>query len=188
VTINSSDTDLITGILQGDKSAFRLLYSRYARMFMLVCRRYFSNKEDAEDMLQESFVSIFKDLKQFDTNRGKFQYWGRKVVVNTCLQKLRKKTVLDDFDDLSKVEHGIGISPEVISKLSLEELTKIIHQLTPGQKLVFNLYVIDGFTHQEISQILGISVSTSKTQLMKAKRFLRTDLENNNYFNSGNYA
>jgi len=112
----------------------------------------------------------------------------KRVVINTCLQKLRKKTVLDDFDDITEKSYDIGVSPEVINRLSLQELTSIIHKLPPGRKLIFNLYVIDGYTHKEISQQLGISISTSKTQLMKAKKLLKSDILNSNFFNNGNYA
>jgi len=188
LSIKISDSDIIQRIMNGDKAAFRLLYERYCKLFLLICRRYFKTRQDAEDMLQESFVSIYKDLKQFDTSRGKFIHWGKRVVINTCLQKLRKKTVLDDFDDIDTKGYDIGIYPEVINKLSLEELTKIIHKLPPGRKLIFNLYVIDGFTHKEISEQLGISVSTSKTQLMKAKKLLKSDIQNSHFLNNGNYA
>lgn len=188
LTIQLSDSNIIQRILEGDKKAFRLLYDKYCRLFLLVCRRYFKTKQDAEDMLQESFVSIYKDLRQFDSSKGKFQHWAKRVVINTCLQKLRKKTVLDDFDDITEKGYDIGVSPEVINRLSLQELTSIIHKLPPGRKLIFNLYVIDGYTHKEISQQLGISISTSKTQLMKAKKLLKSDILNSNFFNNGNYA
>ncbi len=188
LTIQVSDIDIITRILKGDKTAFRLLYDRYAKLYLLICRRYFKTKQDAEDMLQESFVSIFKDLNQFDTSKGQFLHWSKRVVINTCLQKLRKKTVLDDFDEIADKGFDIGISPAVIEKLSLQELTTIIHKLPPGRKLIFNLYVVDGYTHKEISEMLGISISTSKTQLMKAKKLLKSDIQNSNLFNNGNYA
>lgn len=185
---NLNDTELIQLILKGDRPAFRFLYDRYKRLFMLICRRYFQSRQDAEDMLQEAFVSIYRDLKQFDIEKGKFQYWAKRVVINTCLQKLRKKTVLDDFDDIEEKSYDLGIAPDIIAKMQLEDLTKMVHRLPPGRKLVFNMYVIDGYTHKEISGKLGISISTSKTQLMKAKRLLKSDIENNNYFNSGSYA
>jgi len=188
LAIQISDADIIQRILSGDKPAFRILYDRYCRLYLLICRRYFSTKQDAEDMLQESFVTIYKDLKKYDISRGQFIHWSKKVVINTCLQKLRKKTVLDDFDDIDTQGYDIGISPAVINKLTLEELTSIIHKLPPGRKLIFNLYVIDGFTHKEISELLGISISTSKTQLMKAKKLLKSDIQNSNFLNNGNYA
>ena len=183
-----SDIQLIQQVLEGDRASFKALYNRYNRLFMLICRRYFHTKQDAEDMLQDACVSIYKDLKQFDVKKGKFQHWAKRVVINTCLQRLRKKTVLDDFDDLNEKSFDLGVSPEVMSKMSLEDLTQLIHKLPPGRKLVFNLYVIDGYTHKEISEKLGISTSTSKTQLMKAKNLLRTDIENNNYITRGSYA
>ena len=183
-----TDIEIIEKIKKGDRPAFRLLYDRYKRTFMLVCRRYFRRRQDAEDMLQEGFVSIYKDLRQFDASKGKFQNWSKRVVINTCLQKLRKKTVLDDFDDIAESAYGIGIAPEVINKLNLEELTSVIHKLSPGQKLVFNLYVIDGYTHKEISEMLNISTSTSKTQLMKAKKLLRSDNQTNSFLQTDMYA
>lgn len=186
--MNNTDIHIIKKILEGDNKAFRILYEKYSKLFFLICRRYFESKEDAQDMLQESFIKIFRDLKQFDTNRGQFKHWSKRVVINTCLQKLRKKTVLDDFDTLADIDQNIGVSPSVLNNLGLEELTKVIHKLPTGRRIVFNLYVIDGYTHQEISEQLGISISTSKTQLMKAKKVLQSNIDKLNYTDIGQYA
>ena len=187
--IDRNDLHIINQILQGNKKAFRVLYDKYGRLFMLICKRYFSSKQDSEDMLQEAFISIFRDLKQFDQERGQFQHWAKRVVINTCLQRIRKKTVLDDFDNLEDKQFDMGVSPDVLSTLSLQDLTSVIHKLPTGRRIVFNMYVIDGYTHKEISEQLGISVSTSKTQLMRAKKVLQSNIQNNNFaaFN-GNYA
>jgi len=139
-------------------------------------------------MLQEAFVSIYRDLHQFDSNKGKFVHWAKRVVINTCLQKLRKKNVLDKFDEIEDKIHNLTVESTAMSSLSLEELTSLIHKLPEGRKMVFNLYVIDGFNHNEIAEMLGVSPSTSKTQLMRARKFLKTDIERINKVRKESYA
>ena len=125
-------------------------------------------------MLQEAFVSIHRDLYQYNSDKGQLKYWCRKVVVNVCLQHLRKKSVLRDFDELGETLELLVEENSAIDNLSVRELLSYISSLPKGYQTIFNLYVIDGYNHREIAQMLEISESTSKTQLMKARRLLQT--------------
>ncbi len=185
---HNSDIQTIQAILKGDKSAFRKLYDNYSRFYFLTCLRYTNQKSDAEDLLQESFIKIYKDLHQFDHTRGNFISWSKRVVINVCLQHLRKKNVLNNFENIIDLNLQLSDKAIGLDNLSLQELTKMIQQLPKGYRTVFNLYIIDGFSHKEISEELGISESTSKTQLMKAKKLLKLKIKESDYSLDGKYA
>lgn len=159
--------------IDGNRAAQKELYESYKVNLYVLCQRYFENLEDAKDALQDGFIKVFRDLHQYDENKGHISSWIKKVFINTCLEKLRKKKIdfkqIDDFD--GAYDQGI------ISELNLKDLTKMIQKLPVGYRTVFNLYVIEGFNHQEIADQLGITESTSKTQLMKAKNMLRVKVE-----------
>ncbi len=183
-----TDSKIIQLILTGDKKAFRILYDKYKRRYMLTCLRYVKSKSDAEDVVQDAFVQIYRDLHQFNEEKGKFYTWSNRVVINTCLQKLRKKSVLNVFTDIMEYGQKFSINAMAIENLNLEDLTKLIQKLPKGYRTVFNLYVIDGYTHKEIAEMLQISESTSKTQLMRAKKLLKTDLSKVEFAISRNYG
>lgn len=174
MTVQNQDIEFIHKALKGNQSAYKFLYEKYKHNFFLVCQRYMKNKVNAEDCLQEGFINIFKNLKQFDIERGNFEFWARRVVMNVCLEKIRKNTLyLVDMNQAFMVESK---EVNVLSDLSLKEMLHIIHELPVGYRTIFNMYVIDGFTHKEIAEKLGISNSTSKTQLMKSRLLLQKKL------------
>ena len=164
----------LTLCLKNDRRAQKRLYEAYKNRMFILCQRYFSNKEDSRDALQEGFIKVFKDLHQYDENKAALGTWMNRVFVNTCLQKLRKKKV--DFKSIGNHTEMIGFDATIISDLNLKDLTKVIQKLPVGYRTVFNLYVIEGYNHREISSQLGIAIGTSKTQLMKAKKMLRIKL------------
>ncbi len=166
---------LIKQCIAGNRSAQKELYESYKVTLFVLCQRYFSDIEDANDVMQEGFVKVFRDLHQYDQNKGQLVSWIKKVFINTCLEKIRKKKVL--FNQISENHYEMASDSDIISDLQLKDITKIIQSLPVGYRTVFNLYVIEGFNHQEISQKLGITESTSKTQLMKAKNMLKGKLE-----------
>ena len=141
--------------------------------------RYSENKLSAEDDLQDGFVLIYKNLKQFDSTKGTFKSWAARIMINVCLAKIRKQKIyfldIDDASITTKVKNQREIAN---SNLNLQELSNLIQTLPTGQKTVFNLYAIDGFSHKEIAEKLRISTSTSKTQLMKAKNMLQIKINN----------
>ncbi len=157
---------------KGNPVAQRYLYDTYKVPLFTVCLRYSRDRSEAEDILQEGFIKIFKDLKQY-AGKGAVGAWMRKVMVNTALQYIRKWKKDWKHEDSGDYQDAFQSSATVFQQLGLQELTKLIQQLPDGYKIVFNLYVIEGYSHKEIAEILGISESTSKTQLFKAKGALR---------------
>ena len=137
---------------------------------------------ESEDFFQEAFIKIYKDLHQYNANKGAFKSWAYRVVINVCLQKLRsKKSNLVAIDSSEAISLDLSHHDEIIESLSLQELTGLIQTLPEGYRVVFNMFVIDGYSHKDIANTLSISESTSKTQLLKAKRKLQqqiTDLYN----------
>lgn len=169
--------DLISECKKGKRSAHRQLYDLYKVKMFTLCMRYMSNRHDAEDMLQEGWVKVFRELNSFDNKKGSFYGWIRKIFVNTNLEFLRKKRL--KFDDISESLHLSDFSYEmdVIGSMSLKEIVDLLQNLPTGYRSVFNLYVIEGFTHKEIGEKLSISPNTSKTQLMKAKQMMRSKVK-----------
>ncbi|MCS6929288.1 MAG: RNA polymerase sigma factor [Saprospiraceae bacterium] len=167
----------IEACLQGDRRVQRALYERYKGKMFAVCLRYASSYAEAEDICQEGFIRVFRDLSQYD-GRGPLEAWMRKVFVNTALQHLEKQRRRIQTEGLD----GVDVAEETEMPL-LEEtppadrLIALLQQLPPGFRTVFNLYVLEGYTHAEIAEILGISVGTSKSQLLRAKAHLRRLLE-----------
>lgn len=140
---------------------------------MAICRRYVGNQQ-AEDVLQDSFIRIFQYLVQY-RHEGSFEGWIRRVCVNTCIRHLEKaKRLQVDYvaDNLPEV----SIEPDVISRMSADELMNVIDKLPDGYRTVFNLNVIEGFPHKEIADMLGIEESSSRSQLTKARKFIQRSL------------
>ena len=144
-------------------------------MFPL-CIRYLGDREAAEDVLQDGFVTLFTRLNDYKGN-GSFEVWARKIFVNTALMNLRKKDALKMSDDL---EMARGVKAETVSQmqsLGYKELTAIITELPPGFRTVFNMYAIEGYSHKEIGDMLGISETTSRTQLSRARIWLQKKIK-----------
>jgi len=162
--------------IKGQPTAQRFLYEQYKVQLYTVCLRYGRDRSEAEDILQEGFIKILKDLHQY-SGKGSIGGWMRKVMVNTALQYLRKWKKDWNHLDSQDYQEAFQVSETVFHKLGLEELTRLIQQLPAGYRVVFNLYVIEGYAHKEIADLLGVSENTSKTQLFKAKAALRKKLE-----------
>jgi len=167
---------LINKAKKGERSAQRDLYHSYNRDWFGICLRYQKSKADAEDALQNALVKIFSQLSQFDPGLGAFGAWSSKIVVNENLLLIKKRTL---NYALTEVEEKVESKEEdsIYNGLSSEVLTLMIQELPSGYRTVFNLYVIEGYSHQEISDILNVSLGTSKSQLSKAKLMLRKKIE-----------
>ena len=164
-----SDEQLIEACLQGKEIACQQLFERFSPVMMGVCLRYAVDEDEAQDMLQESFIKIFKKMKSFDA-KGSFEGWIRRTVVNTCLDHLRKhkKQKLNvDISEVTSTESGVD--EMVTSDLAAQELLKLVQKLPTGYRTVFNMFAIEGYSHREIGEELGISENTSKSQFRKAK-------------------
>ncbi|MEM9984282.1 MAG: sigma-70 family RNA polymerase sigma factor [Bacteroidota bacterium] len=161
----------------GDQAAVRALYQQHERHWFRLCLRYGRNREEAQDMMQEGLIRLFRDLKQFDPQRGSFPAWSNRVMVNAALRYLKQHQWEQVFEDLPSAASAESVDGYVEGEISAKELTRIIQQLPTGYRVVFNLYEIEGYSHREIAETLGISVGTSKSQLAKSKRVLRQRLE-----------
>ncbi len=168
---NITESDLIQGCLQGDRRMQEELYRRYAPKMYAVCLRYAGNAMEAEDILQEGFIKIFKKLSSFRGD-GSFEGWIRRIFVNTSIEHFRRKNYLQPVTE--KEENTIeGKYLSVLDTLAERDILDLIQQLSPGYRTVFNMYVIEGYTHKEIGEMLGISEGTSKSQLSRAKVILQ---------------
>lgn len=167
-----SEKDLLDGCLKGDNSCQRALYDKYKVPLFRVCLRYAKDKMEAEDMLQDGFIKIFSDLHQLKS-QGALGGWMRRVMVNASLQYIRKNKKFQHGVELDHISDEHHTDEMVSSSLNAQALTKLIQQLPIGYRTVFNLYVIDGFSHKEIALKMEIAESTSKSQLSKAKARLR---------------
>ena len=166
-----TDDELIDKCLQGDQKAQRALFDKFSRKMMSVCMRYLAEREEAEDVLQDGFVKVFSHLESFK-REGSFEGWIRRTMINTSLDYLRKKKAMYIDTDISEAEFLAGEDEKVVGKMRVEELMKLIQEMPQGYRTVFNLYAIEGYTHQEIADELGVTESTSKTQFRKARTYL----------------
>jgi RNA polymerase sigma-70 factor (ECF subfamily) len=156
---------------RGKSGSQEILYRRFASAMYGLCLQYASSEEDAQDILQEGFIKVFAKLDQVK-NPAALPGWIRRVMINTALEKYRSQVVLQRVDELREDYHE-DTGNEALDKISCEELVALIQTLTPRYRMVFNLYAIEGYSHQEISEELGISVGTSKSNLSRARTILQ---------------
>ena len=168
---------LIKKCKSNNARAQRELYEMYRVKWFMICLRYAHNKSEAEDMLQEGLISVFSEIKQYKPERASFAAWSNKIMVNAALQYLRKWNKLKFNQDIDDHEDKFVQQEEAYGNLGAKELTGMVQKLPDGYRTVFNLYVVEGYKHREIAEMLSISENTSKTQLLKAKNMLRDQLE-----------
>ncbi len=170
-----TEAELIKGCRRGDRLAQNMLYKRFAPKMFGVCKRYVRSREDAQDVLVEGFFKVYDNIEKF-RGAGSFEGWIRRIVVNQALMFLRKKHNFQLTVEVSNIEVQTGISIE--DELAAEDILNLLNKLPVGYRTVFNLYVVEGYKHREIADIMGISINTSKSQLILAKKRLRTLIEN----------
>lgn len=168
---NITESDLISGCLEGNRRMQEELYRRFSPRMYAVCLRYAGNAEEAEDILQEAFIKVYKKLSSF-RGEGSFEGWIRRVFVNTAIEHFRRKRYLQPVTE--KEESTLeGNYLSVLDSLAERDILELVQQLSPGYRTVFNMYVVEGYTHKEIGDMLGISEGTSKSQLSRAKVILQ---------------
>lgn len=166
--------DILKASIRGERLAQKAFYDSFKGKMFVVCLRYAKNREDAEDMLQEGFIKVFQDLHQY-SGAGSLEGWVRKVIVNVALQFLKKQqrlVITVDFDNYEIADDAEIYLPPGEEPMA-KNLIRILQQMPDGFRTIFNLYVMEGYTHVEIAEILDISVSTSKTQFLRAKAYMR---------------
>jgi len=175
----NSEEDLINRCLENDQKAHEVLYKRFAPKMYGVCMRFAKNQMEADDILQEGFIKVFTNLKSF-RNEGSLEGWIRRTIVNTAINLYKKNLKHQKDTDLEQAEVIQNQETNSLEKLSVQELLKLIMELPTGYRVVFNLNVIEGYSHKEIGDLLEISENTSKSQLSRARLALQKKLFNLN--------
>ncbi len=170
------EQELIDLCRQGDRIAQKALYDRLAPKMFPVCIRYVSQRTVAEDMLQDGFVTLFSKIDTYKGD-GSFEGWARKIFVNTCLMYLRKKDALKMSDDIETARHISSGYSDQIQNVGYKELMRLITSMPNGFRTVFNLYVLEGYSHKEIAKMLDITEVTSRTQLSRARVWLQAKIK-----------
>lgn len=170
------DQRLIESCIKGDRASQKVVYDRLASRMLPLCMRYVCDRDIAMDVLQDGFVTLFTQLKQYKGD-GSFEGWARKIFVNTALMSLRKKDALKMSEDLDTIRGMKAETPSQSQNIGYKELMKLVMQLPAGFRTVFNMSVIEGYSHKEIGDILGISESTSRTQLSRARIWLQNKIK-----------
>jgi RNA polymerase sigma factor (sigma-70 family) len=166
-----TEKELVLKCLAGQTAAQKQMYSRYASTLYAICMRYAKNTENAKDLLQEAFIKVFDGLKYFRFE-GSFEGWAKRVAVNTCLD-FNKKLKVEPFNEELEEHVQIGEGEKITQQLQMNDLIALLQKLPVGYRTVFNLYAIEGYSHNEIAEAMGITESTSKTQLFKARKMLQ---------------
>ena len=163
--------ELIEGCISGDSLAQKQLYDRFSPKMYGVCLQYSGDSEEAKDILQDGFIKVFRKLRQFK-GKGSFEGWIRKIFINTALERFRGKMNYVPMDEPLELPTA-NLSDKIIAELSANELLLMIQELSPQYRMVFNLYAIEGYSHREIGDMLGISEGTSKSNLSRARNILQ---------------
>lgn len=173
-----SEEELISGCVEGNRYAQKVLYEKYRSLMFAICMRYAKNKDEAEDVMIDGFMKIFTKIKEF-RKEGSFEGWLKRIMVNSAINNYRSNlkhyynSQLDDDDNYLEIKDETDIFKKTYSA---EYLIRMIQELPVGYRIVFNMYEIEGYSHKEIAEVLDISVSTAKTQLFHAKKTLKNKL------------
>jgi RNA polymerase sigma factor (sigma-70 family) len=164
--------ELIKSSLQGNRQSQKQLYQQFYGYGMTICIRYSKNKEEAQEILNDGFVKAFKHLERFDYQKS-FKLWLRRILINTAIDALRKnKNYHSNTGELNEA-YSLSVEADGLNNLSAQEILELVQQLAPSYRVVFNLYVMEGYTHQEISEKLEINIGTSKSNLAMARKRLK---------------
>lgn len=174
--LEMDDTTLVKECVIGNPRAQRALFDKFASKMLGVCVRYAKDTEQAEDILQDGFVKVFSKLKDFK-NEGSLEGWVRRVMVNTALDQIRKNGKMLGDISTDDVAYKLEDNDPIVETLMAEDLMKMIKSMPEGYKVVFNMFAIEGYSHAEIAETLGITESTSKSQYSRARAYLRERIE-----------
>ncbi len=172
-----TEKDIILACLQNNREAQKMLYKMFASKMFAICCRFAQKNNQAEDILQEGFVKVFKNLDKFRFH-GSFEGWVKRIIVNSAIDYIKKYGL--HFQEINEdiTEQCDIVEDEAISNLSVEDLMNMIKNLPDSKRVIFNLYAYEGYSHKEIAEKLNITVSTSKSQYCKAKKILQEQLLN----------
>jgi RNA polymerase sigma factor (sigma-70 family) len=170
--------NILAGCIAGNRNCQSDLYKLFAPKMMIVCLRYSKNLVEAEEILQDGFIRVFRYISQFK-NEGSLEGWIRKIMVNCALQKLRAQVNLRPVVSLNTQLHDEGYEDSIIEKINGKEMLQMVQALSPAYRMVFNLHFFEGYTHREIAGLLGIEEGTSKSNLAQAKKNLQSAVKKN---------
>lgn len=170
--------EILIGCQKQNRESQKLLYKEFYSYGMSICLRYVDNRDEASEVLNDGFMKIFNNVKKFDLTKP-LQPWLRKIVVNTAINFYHQKQRMIQAEEIESAKHSVE-NENILSGISYQEIIAMLRKLPPSYRTVFNLYAIEGYKHEEIAEMLGISVGTSKSNLFKAKDLLKKIL--NNFF------
>ncbi len=171
---------IISDCIKGNRSSQQELYLRLSPRMYAVCLQYTRNQMEAEDCLQEGFVKVFTKLKEF-SNNGSFEGWVRRIMVNTAIEHYRRNKSKFDTDEIEEASSMVSDTNNDPGDMNASYLIALINQLPPQYKIVFSLFAIEGYSHDEISKELNIAVGTSKSNLARARSWLQNKMEEDDY-------
>jgi RNA polymerase sigma factor (sigma-70 family) len=172
---------VISDCKKNKRKAQVILYKQYSPRLLSVCLRYVADKSEAEDILQDSFLKIFKNIKEY-SGKGHFEAWIKKIAINTAIthfHKEKKHYYHEEIDGVAENEIQYTLSPD--KEYDVVELQNLLKKMPEGYRIIFNLYAIEGYKHREIAEQLQIDESTSKTQYLRAKKWLVKEITNMNW-------
>src|ERR1700761_582429 len=178
---------LIDRCKAGERKAQELLYKQFAAKMLGVCMRYAVDRMEAEDMLQNGFIKVFQKIADYRGD-GSFEGWVRRIMVHCSIEYYRKHHKMMQVVDLEESGHEPSVNPVAAANLDAKDLMALIQRLSPGYRMVFNLYAIEGYSHKEIGEMMGISEGASKSQLSRARSILKEQvikMEGRNYEYAG---
>lgn len=167
-----SDSDLVKGCAAGDMRSQEFLYKRYFSFAMSVCIRYAGDEHEAMEVVNDSYMKVLESLSEYDTSRP-FKSWYGKILVNTAIDNYRKNLKHRDDLSISEVTEAGEQEPEIESELSVHDILELYRHLPGNYKMTFNLFEIEGYSHEEIGLMMGVTASTSRSNLARAKKMLR---------------
>ena len=177
--IEERDIDkIIDGCIQDDRKAQEALYRSFYRAMMNLCLRYTKNEADAMEVLNSGFYKVYKNIRKYDKRKATLYTWIRTIIINTCLDFIRAKSGQAKWKELDQAAQ-VDLPPDVFVKISAADILKLVRQLPPATQAVFNLYVMEGFNHREIAELLGTSEGTSKWHLSEARKLLQQLISKN---------
>lgn len=172
IHLHQEENEIIQLAVDNNRQAQQLIYSKFAPKMLSVCRQYVKDLHHAEDLMITAFMKVFTNLKKFE-HKGSFEGWIRRIMINECISYIRAQKKVSFLEEVTYIEDGFN---SIDSTFNVGEIQFLIDALPEGYKMIFNLYAIEGYKHQEIAALLGITEGTSKSQLSHARKFLQQEI------------
>lgn len=181
IALHREEQDIIRQAVENNRHAQQKIYSKYAPKMLSICRQYIKDLQQAEDIMITAFMKVFTNLASFE-HKGSFEGWIRRIMVNECISFIRVQKKVSFLEDEFYIEDSFN---NIDSHFSVEDIQSLIDGLPDGYKMVFNLYVVEGYKHQEIAKMLGINEGTSKSQLSHARKMLQEQINKLKNYSNG---